>query len=74
MLDALCREHPAITWYPERGGKAALAKAICGECLVRAECLAYADATEPDNSTTHGIAGGLAPAERILRRTSAAVA
>lgn len=43
MADALCREHPELSWYPDRGKDVRPVKAVCERCLVRPECLAYAD-------------------------------
>jgi WhiB family transcriptional regulator, redox-sensing transcriptional regulator len=42
----------------------AAAKAICGLCVVRSECLAFAQRTE----SSHGIWGGLTEQERARRR------
>jgi hypothetical protein len=42
MRDAACREHPSVTWHPDRGEPTEPAKAICRGCLVRVQCLAYA--------------------------------
>jgi Transcription factor WhiB len=42
MADALCREHPGVEFFPERGKPAAPAKSVCSSCLVRFDCLAYA--------------------------------
>ena len=39
--DALCREHPEVNFFPERGESAEPAKAVCARCAVRAECAAY---------------------------------
>lgn len=40
--DALCAEVDAEMFFPEKGGSTKEAKGICGDCLVRAECLEYA--------------------------------
>lgn len=42
--DALCREYPEVTFFPERGDMEGIAAAfaVCGRCLVRDECLDYA--------------------------------
>ena len=42
--DALCAQpaHKGVNFFPERGESAAPAKAICGRCVVRSECLSYA--------------------------------
>ena len=40
--DAACREHPGVEFFIERGESSEPARAVCGRCLVRAECLDYA--------------------------------
>jgi WhiB family transcriptional regulator, redox-sensing transcriptional regulator len=40
--DALCREHPEVSWFPAKGKETAPARAVCQACLVRRECLDYA--------------------------------
>lgn len=40
--DAACREHPELSWFPERGEDVRPVKQVCAECLVRDECLDYA--------------------------------
>jgi len=62
QADALCREHPDVTFFPERGQASAPAKAICAPCLVRADCLQYG-MTQPC-----GIWGGTSDRERRARR------
>ncbi|MTA13923.1 MAG: hypothetical protein F2534_15090 [Actinobacteria bacterium] len=37
--DALCREHPDVNFFPERGESPIPARAICARCTVRTECL-----------------------------------
>lgn len=58
------------TFFPERGASAKKAKAICGKCLVRMECL--------DDAVTRGekfgIRGGMTERERRDVRRSKAVA
>lgn len=69
MADALCREHPDVRFFVERGEDVRPAKAVCDACLVRAECLAYAIEA---GSTLHGIWGGVSDRERgRLRQTAA---
>lgn len=65
MRDALCREYPEVSFFPEAGESNEPAKAICQACLARAECLTYAvDAREE-----HGIWGGESPrVRRALRQ------
>ena len=55
--DALCREHPELSWFPPSGDRADLQRAICRRCAVRREC---ADAGQDQ----YGIWGGLSRAER----------
>ncbi len=60
--DALCREHPGVSWFPERGGPDSdgkVAKSICARCLVAEECRAWA--VEHDE---RGIWGGTSREER----------
>lgn len=69
MDDALCREHPEVAFFLERGEDARPAKAICRSCLVREECLAYAI---DHSSALQGIWGGVSDRERRrLRRVAA---
>lgn len=37
-----CLDHDPMLWFPDRGGSAAQAKAICADCPVMAECLDHA--------------------------------
>lgn len=71
MRDALCAEYPKRLFFPELGGSAARAKAVCGRCLVQVECLDYA-MNDPD-AFANGIWAGTTPAERKrLKRERAA--
>ena len=38
--DAACREHPDLSWFPERGADQSRQRAIRASCLVRVECYA----------------------------------
>lgn len=58
--DALCKEYPKLAWFGKTDRSAKPAKAVCEQCLVRAECLAYAMA----DPTLEGIWGGLTRRER----------
>ena len=58
--DGLCREHPEISFFPERGESTVAAKVLCSQCLVRAECLASA----LERGERHGIWGGTSERER----------
>jgi WhiB family transcriptional regulator, redox-sensing transcriptional regulator len=73
---AACLPYPAVLFFglddsenpAERHGREEKAKAICAECEVREECLAYALSTrEP-----YGIWGGLTELERKSRLTGRA--
>ena len=44
--DIPCRQYDAALWFAESPAHVELAKALCGECPVRAECLAGALARE----------------------------
>lgn len=63
--DANCRGLDSELFFPERGQSTSEAKAICHECDVQAECLAYA----LNNGEHHGIWGGLSERERRVVRT-----
>lgn len=66
--DALCREHPEVSWFVEQGESAADARAVCDRCLVRSECLGYAI----EQRIEQGVWGGLTPRQRhkLARRES----
>ena len=67
---AACRDHPELTWFPERGASLRAAKAVCAACPVRGACLAWA--LEHDDALA-GVWGGLSVGERVqLRRGGAA--
>jgi WhiB family redox-sensing transcriptional regulator len=60
-------------FFPEKGVPAAIAKAMCGQCPVRVQCLDFALATHQE----FGIWGGMSARERrrirrIRRRATAA--
>lgn len=59
----LCAETDPGLFYPEKGGSTKPAKALCGLCDVRAECLAYA-LDRGLTASYDGIWGGTAPRER----------
>lgn len=40
--DALCQEHPEVSFFPGQGDDIRPAKAVCASCLVRPECRAWA--------------------------------
>jgi hypothetical protein len=58
--DALCREHPEISFFPETDALTNDAKAVCRECPVIDDCLTYALA---DDSLV-GVWGGTTERER----------
>jgi WhiB family transcriptional regulator, redox-sensing transcriptional regulator len=60
MHHAACVGKPSGLFYPARGEVTAEARLICGECLVRQECLDYA----LREFETEGVWGGLSPDER----------
>lgn len=64
--DAACLEHPELTWFPDKGETAVTreAVAVCGRCLVRAECLQFA-LEVPDMA---GIWGGTSARQRAALR------
>jgi len=69
--DAACREHPELTWFPERGEDATAARAVCSTCLVLGECRSWALA---QGGGLVGLWGGLSGQERKVRRRPAAQA
>ena len=68
--DALCREYPKVAWFGQSERSSKAAKAVCGRCLVRSECLAYALA----DPNIDGIWGGLTRRERSQLRRHASAA
>lgn len=65
---ALCAQADPDEWFPPKGGSSEVAKAICGQCPVQAECLQYA----LDNHERFGIFGGLSERERRRLQKGAA--
>jgi WhiB family redox-sensing transcriptional regulator len=62
MLDAECTRADPNVFYPEPAGRSVTAaKAICAECIVRAECLTYA---LDHGELNYGVWGGLSVKER----------
>ena len=65
MRRSACRGRDIAEFFPEPGGDADAARAICATCPVRDECLAFAVA----DRATQGIWGGTDETERRrLRR------
>lgn len=60
MRDGLCAQTDPEAFYPDRGGSARAAKAVCLGCPVRSECLAYA----VEHGERFGVWGGLSERER----------
>ena len=60
---ALCAEVDPELFFPEKGGTAAPAKAVCAACPVTALCLATFGPLIAD-----GVVGGLTAEERRLQR------
>jgi WhiB family transcriptional regulator, redox-sensing transcriptional regulator len=69
---AACRELDPERFFPESGEhtKAAEAKAICGSCEVRDQCLELAVKAAGGLDVDHGVFGGTLPAERSQLRGS----
>jgi WhiB family redox-sensing transcriptional regulator len=65
--DALCAQVSQEMFFPEKGGSTRDAKRICESCNVKAQCLAYAQATEE----RFGIWGGKSERERRALRKAA---
>ncbi len=57
---AACMGVDPDLFFPERGASTREAKAVCGRCAVRTECLEYALA----NAEKFGIWGGMSERER----------
>jgi WhiB family transcriptional regulator, redox-sensing transcriptional regulator len=57
---ALCAQIDPEAWFPDKGGSTRAAKALCRNCEVREECLAWALA----HHERYGIWGGLSERER----------
>lgn len=65
--DALCKEHPTVNFFPERGEDASEARDICSRCMVQSECLTAAIENEE-----RGVWAGTSERERQrLRRAQA---
>lgn len=60
MVDALCPEVDADLFFPEAGGTARAAKAVCRRCEVQSDCLEYALA----HNIGPGVWGGATERER----------
>jgi len=69
MRDALCSEHPELSWFPPKGGDPQPAKLICARCLVKVECRSWAIDQAGD---LDGIWGGTSKAQRQQARRAVA--
>lgn len=58
--EALCAQTDPEIFFPEKGQSTREAKLICGRCVVREQCLAYA----LEDRDLLGVWGGTAPRER----------
>lgn len=68
--DAACRDHPELSWFPDRGEDLRPARAVCASCLVRSECLSAA----LEDAYTNGVWGGTSERERRRMRRAAPIA
>lgn len=68
MRDALCTEpaYAAVDFFGRTWNQAKEAIAVCGRCIVKAECLADARESENDGVTC-GVRGGLTARQRELK-------
>lgn len=57
---ALCAQVEPDLFFPEKDGRASIAKKVCMACEVRVECLEYALA----NDERHGVWGGISETGR----------
>lgn len=64
---ALCVQVDTDIFFPDKGEGVAEAKFLCGQCPVKAACLANAMRTEGLGGLQHrhGVWGGLNPTERL---------
>lgn len=64
--DAVCAQTDPEAFFPEKGGTATAAKAVCRPCPVAAECLEYALSSPEPMS---GVWGGTVEHDRrVMRR------
>ncbi len=64
MTDAACQGLPTVMFFPANEVDAALAKAVCGQCPVRRDCVAYALA----DPAVLGVWGATTERQRHIRR------
>lgn len=60
MREGHCRHYPPSAFFPSDGVGVDIARSICAECPVKAECLEYALVQRID----HGVWGGCSERER----------
>lgn len=65
---ALCAQTDPEAFFPDKGGKAREAKAVCRECPVTADCLAWVLSLD---TRMEGIFGGTTEKERRKMRPTA---
>jgi WhiB family redox-sensing transcriptional regulator len=69
MRDAACRDHPALSWFPEGNPKRPREVVeVCARCSVRAECLDYALALRYSDDLDGIWAGTTVNQRRLLRQ------
>lgn len=69
MARAACRGAGSDDYFPALGGTAAAGKAVCADCVMRPDCLAYA----MEDPEIAGVWGGTTARERAtLRRAGRA--
>jgi WhiB family redox-sensing transcriptional regulator len=69
QVSARCTEVDPEIFFPERGGSSKAARAVCGGCDVRLQCLEYA----LNNKEQFGIWGGTSERERRRLRKERAM-
>ena len=60
MADGNCAEKPPSLFFPSDGVGVEVAKRVCTDCPVKAQCLEYA----LENRIDHGVWGGTSERER----------
>lgn len=60
--DAACREHPELSWFPERGESVVEQRRVCAGCLVSVEC------RQAGEAEAFGLWGGASGRDRKTAR------
>lgn len=60
MADGLCADRPPSLFFPSDGVGVDVARKVCADCPVKAQCLEYAI----ENRIDHGVWGGTSERER----------